>query len=171
MKAKPKSQQERSKASADKRQRLGEVELRHNVPRGTRGLLRKLMRWHDIAELAEAMQLLILNTHGLGRQGSAPLFEARLGVGGEQSTSEVLRHRLRPGPLEQFRELMAWHDIDADADAAERLVRNTFALGRDGSAPLLAPPRHEISIGRNVERALQKEGRKEAAKLDREEEP
>lgn len=169
MKSKPKTQQERSKASADKRQRLGETELRHSVPRYTKDMLRRLMRWHGVTEQAEAMQLLILNAHALGQQDSAPLFAERLGD--EASTSEVLRHRLRPGPLEQFRELMAWHGIDSDADAAERLVRNAFGLGRDGSAPLLAPPRHEISIGKNVERLLQKEGRKEAAKLDREEEP
>ncbi|WP_315807807.1 hypothetical protein [Pseudomonas sp. C9-3] len=166
-----KSQQERSKAAADKRERLGEVELRHNVPRGTRDLLRKLMRWHSITQQAEAMQLLILNAHALGKQGSAPLFAARLSVGGEQSISEVLRHRLRPGPLDHFRELMRWHGIDTEADAAERLVRNTFGLGREESAALLTPPRHEIRISKNVERKLQKDGRKEAAKLDKEEEP
>lgn len=164
-----KSQQERSKAAAEKRERLGEVELRHNVPRGTRGLLRRLMHWNGVTEQAEAMQLLILNAHALGKQGSAPLLAERLVD--EAGTSEVLRHRLRPGPLELFRELMAWHGIDADADAAERLVRNAFGLGRDGSAPLLAPPRHEINISKNVERKLRKDGRKEAAKLDKEEEP
>lgn len=169
MKAKPKTQQERSKAAAAKRDRLGEVEQRHQVPHGTRDMLWCLMRWNGITEQAEAMQLLILNAHALGQQGSAPLFAER--PGNAPSSSEVLRHRLRPGPLDQFRELMAWHGIDADADAAERLVRNAFGLGRDGSAPLLAPPRHEISIDKNVERALQTEGRKEAAKLDKEEEP
>ncbi|WEW97728.1 hypothetical protein P3T65_26450 [Pseudomonas nitroreducens] len=164
-----KSQQERSKAAADKRERLGEVELRHNVPRYTRDMLRRLMRWHGVTEQAEAMQLLILSAHALGQQGSAPLFAERLGD--EASTPEVLRHRLRPGPLEHFRELMRWHGIETDADAAERLVRNAFGLGRDGSAALLTPPRHEISISKNVERKLQQDGRKEAAKLDKEEEP
>ena len=43
-----KSQKERSKASAEKRQRLDETELRHRVRRGTRSMLENLMCWHGI---------------------------------------------------------------------------------------------------------------------------
>lgn len=68
-----KTQQERSKASAEKRQRLGETELRHRVRRGTRAMLENLMRWHGIEEQAEAIQLLIMHAHDLGPEGSAPL--------------------------------------------------------------------------------------------------
>lgn len=68
-----KSQKERSKASAEKRQRLDETELRHRVRRGTRSMLENLMRWHGIEEQAEAIQLLIMHAHDLGPEGSAPL--------------------------------------------------------------------------------------------------
>lgn len=68
-----KSQQERSKASAEKRQRMDETELRHRVRRGTRSMLENLMRWHGIEEQAEAIQLLIMHAHDLGPDGSAPL--------------------------------------------------------------------------------------------------
>ena len=166
MKARPKTQAERSKASAEKRQRLGETELRHLVPRGTREMLLRLMRWHGVTEQAEAMQLLILNTHALGRHGSAPLFAERLGDG--PRNEEVLRHRLRPGPLDRFNELMGWHDITDDADAVERLVRNAHAMGREESAALLSPPRHEIRIRESVARRLHERGIREARKLDQE---
>lgn len=68
-----KSQQERSKAAAEKRQRMDETELRHRVRRGTRAMLENLMRWHGIEEQAEAIQLLIMHAHDLGPEGSAPL--------------------------------------------------------------------------------------------------
>lgn len=68
-----KSQKERSKASAEKRQRLDETELRHRVRRGTRTMLENRMRWHGIEERAEAIQLLIMHAHDLGPEGSAAL--------------------------------------------------------------------------------------------------
>lgn len=101
-----KSQQDRSKAAADKRQRVQEVELRHRVRPGTRAMLENLMRWHGIEEMAEAIQLLIMHAHD---------------------------------------------------------------LGPDGSAPLLAIPRHEFAPSENVARQLERLGRKEAELLDRSE--
>ncbi len=68
-----KTQQERSKATAEKRQKLDEKELRHRVRRGTRAMLENLMRWHGIDEISEAVQLLIMHAHDLGPEGSAPL--------------------------------------------------------------------------------------------------
>jgi len=68
-----KSQKERSKAAAEKRQRLDETELRHRVRRGTRAMLENLMSWHGIEEQAEAIQLLIMHAHDLGPEGSASL--------------------------------------------------------------------------------------------------
>lgn len=68
-----KTQQERSKATAEKRQKLDEKELRHRVRRGTRAMLENLMRWHGIEEISEAVQLLIMHAHDLGPEGSASL--------------------------------------------------------------------------------------------------
>lgn len=101
-----KSQQERSAATAAKRQRLQEVELRHRVRPGTRAMLDNLMRWHGIEEISEAVQLLIMNAHD---------------------------------------------------------------LGPEGSAALLAVPRHEFKPSENVARQLREQGQREAERLDRSE--
>ncbi|WP_375738033.1 hypothetical protein [Pseudomonas boanensis] len=67
-----KDQQQRDQAAAEKRKRLGEEELRHRVRPGTKQQLADLMAWHGIDEQAEAIQLLIMNTHALGPERSAP---------------------------------------------------------------------------------------------------
>ena len=54
-------QKERTAKLAEKRQELGEQELRHTVPYGTRQMLDELMLWHEIEEVSEAVQLLVLN--------------------------------------------------------------------------------------------------------------
>lgn len=68
-----KTQAERDAAAAEKRKRMGEEELRHRVRPGVRAKLEELMRWHDIEEMAEAVQLLILNVHALGPEESTAL--------------------------------------------------------------------------------------------------
>ncbi|WP_047294057.1 hypothetical protein [Pseudomonas lundensis] len=55
------AQKERSARPAEKRQELGEQELRHTVPYGTRQMLDELMLWHEIEEVSEAVQLLVMN--------------------------------------------------------------------------------------------------------------
>ncbi len=67
----PQSQQERDAKAEAKRKALGEEELRHRVRPGTKAKLAELMTWHGITEQAEAVQLLILNAHPLGPEGSA----------------------------------------------------------------------------------------------------
>lgn len=67
------SQKERSAKTAAKRSATGEVELRHRVRPGIRDKLAELMRWHGIEEQAEAIQLLIMNAHAAGPDGSAPM--------------------------------------------------------------------------------------------------
>ena len=55
------TQEERTARLAEKRQELGEQELRHTVPYGTRQMLDELMLWHEIEEVSEAVQLLVMN--------------------------------------------------------------------------------------------------------------
>lgn len=97
-------QKERSAKTAAKRAALGEVELRHRVRPGIRAMLADMMRWHDIEEISEAVQLLIMNAH---------------------------------------------------------------AAGPEASAPMLAVPRHEITISESVAQALFMAGAREAGRLDR----
>ena len=65
--------QQRSAKSAAKAARIEEEELRHRVRPGTRKMVSDLMRWHDIEQISEALQLLIMNAHALGPKGSAHL--------------------------------------------------------------------------------------------------
>ena len=46
------TQEERTAKLAEKRQELGEQELRHTVPYGTRQMLEELMLWHEIEEVS-----------------------------------------------------------------------------------------------------------------------
>ncbi|MGQ7814619.1 hypothetical protein ACUTAH_02900 [Metapseudomonas furukawaii] len=64
------SQQDRSAKSAAKRKEFDEKELRHRVRPGIHQKLADLMEWHGIEEQAEAIQLLIINAHALGRDES-----------------------------------------------------------------------------------------------------
>ncbi|MFV3334263.1 hypothetical protein ACNFIA_25315 [Pseudomonas sp. NY15437] len=162
-----KSQKERSKASAEKRQRLDEIELRHQVRHGTRAMLENLMLWHGLLEISEAVQLLILNTHALGKEASAKFFIDR-GSGGD-NCNELLRHRLRPGPRQVFADLMGWHGIEEISEAVQLLIMHAHDLGPEGSAPLLAIPRHDVTPSDFVARQLERLGRQEAARRDAQE--
>lgn len=84
------------------------------------------------------------------------------------SAGEVeLRHRVRPGIRAKLADLMAWHGIEEISEAMQLLILNAHALGPEGSAHLLAVPRHEIELTENVARALRKAGAADAVRLDR----
>ncbi|KSW22796.1 MULTISPECIES: hypothetical protein [unclassified Pseudomonas] len=86
-----KTQQERSAKAAAKRAEVGEEELRHRVRPGVLAKLDDLMRWSDIDQKAEAVQLLILNVHALGPDGAARLLAVPLH---EITISESVARRL-----------------------------------------------------------------------------
>ena len=65
-------QKERTAKLAEKRQGLGEQELRHTVPYGTRQMLDDLMLWHEIEEVSEAVQLLVLNARAVDLPPAPP---------------------------------------------------------------------------------------------------
>lgn len=66
--------QQRSAKAAERRRQLGEEELRHRVRPGIKAKLADLMAWHGIEEISEAVQLMTLNLHAMGPQGSASAF-------------------------------------------------------------------------------------------------
>ncbi|WP_165676934.1 hypothetical protein [Metapseudomonas otitidis] len=66
--------QQRSAKAAERRRQLGEEELRHRVRPGIKAKLADLMAWHGIEEISEAVQLMTLNLHAMGPDGSAPAF-------------------------------------------------------------------------------------------------
>lgn len=65
-----KTSQQRSADAAARRKERGEVELRHRVRPGILAMLRDLMSWGAISEIAECIQLLIMNIHALGPDGA-----------------------------------------------------------------------------------------------------
>lgn len=76
-----------------------------------------------------------------------------------------LRHRVGPGIAAMLDDIMGWHA--KKAEAIQLLIMNAHAAGPDGSAPMLAVPRHEIRLSENVARTLYQAGAAEAARLDR----
>lgn len=80
---------------------------------------------------------------------------------------EELRHYVWPGTKAMLVDLMAWHDIEVISEAIQNMIINLHALGPEGSAPVMATPRHEITISENVARKLHSQGAREAAHLDR----
>lgn len=80
-----------------------------------------------------------------------------------------LRHRLRRGTRTMLENLMRWHGIEEQAEAIQLLIMHAHDLGPEGSAPLLAIPRHDFTPSEFVERQLERLGRKEAALRDQQE--
>jgi hypothetical protein len=95
------------------------------------------------------------------QQRSAEAAERR-----RQKGIEDLRLPAPPGTRQQLADLMAWHGLSSMAEAMSLLILNAHALGQHGSAPLLAVPRHEITISASVARRLHSAGALAAAQLD-----
>lgn len=66
-------------------------------------------------------------------------------------------------------DLMQWHGLSTMAEAMSLLILNAHALGPEQSAPLLAVPRHTITIPHSVARQLYQQGAEQAGRLDRQE--
>lgn len=78
-----------------------------------------------------------------------------------------LRVRLGPGIFAMIDNLMEWGEIQERTELIQLLIMNAHAAGPDGSAPMLAVPRHDLGSLENVARKLYKAGAAEAARLDR----
>ncbi|MCP1651554.1 hypothetical protein [Pseudomonas nitroreducens] len=78
-----------------------------------------------------------------------------------------LRHRVRRGTRAMLGSLMRWHGIKEQAKAIQLLIVHAHDLGPEGSAPLLAIPRHDFKPSENVAQRLYNPGAAKAALLDR----
>lgn len=83
-----------------------------------------------------------------------------------QKHIEDLRLPAPPGTRQQLTELMQWHGLSTMAEAMSLLILNAHALGPEQSAPLLAVPRHTITISASVAQRLHAAGAQAAARLD-----
>ena len=142
-------QNERTAKLAEKRQELGEQELRHTVPHGTRQILDELMLWHKVEEVSEAVQLLVLN----GRAEDLPPAAPKI-----KGSSDIIRHYFRQGMRDRLAELTAELGETKDRATIWRLIAHTHSLGPKKSAAFFKIERHGYEITENVARKLRQAG-------------
>ena len=154
-------QKERTAKLAEKRQELGEQELRHTVPYGTRQMLDELMCWHEIEEVSEAVQLLVLN----GRAEDLPPAPPKI-----KGPSDIIRHYFRQGMRDRLAALTADLGETKDRTTIWRLIAHAHSLGAEKSAPMLEIKRHAIDIPQNVARKLRQAGFAESLQMNADDE-
>lgn len=142
-------QKERTAKLAEKRQELGEQELRHTVPYGTRQMLDELMLWHDVEEVSEAVQLLVLN----GRAEVIPPAPPKV-----KGPSDIIRHYFRQGMRDWLAALTAEMGETKDRSTIWRLIAHAHSMGAEKSATYFEIKRHGFEISENVARKLRQEG-------------
>lgn len=153
------TQEERTARLAEKRQELGEQELRHTVPYGARRMLDELMLWHEIEEVSEAVQLLVLN----GRAEDLPPAPPKV-----KGPSDIIRHYFRQGMRDRLAALTAELGETKDRTTIWRLIAHAHSLGAERSASMLEIKRHGIDIPQNVARKLRQAGFAESLQMNAE---
>ncbi|NNA37268.1 hypothetical protein HBO97_22370 [Pseudomonas lundensis] len=151
------AQKERSARLAEKRQELGEQELRHTVPYGTRQMLDELMLWHEIEEVSEAVQLLVMN----GRAKDLPPAPQKI-----KRPSDIIRHYFRQGMRDRLEALTAELGEMKDRATIWRLIAHAHSLGADQSASYFKIKRHVLCVSENVARKLRQAGFAESLQMN-----
>ncbi|WDG52453.1 hypothetical protein [Pseudomonas chlororaphis] len=155
-----KTGQERSAKAALKRIEYDEKELRHTVPYGTRQMLNELMLWHEIEEVGEAVQLLVLNA----RAENLPPAPPRI-----KGPSAIIRHYFRKGMRDRLAALTSELREKKDQATIWRLIAHAHSLGAEKSAPLFDIRRHGYDITESVARKLRHAGFAESFKMSADE--
>lgn len=154
------TQEERTAKLAEKRQELGEQELRHTVPYGTRQMLDDLMLWHEVEEVSEAVQLLVLN----GRAEDMPPAPPKV-----KGPSDIIRHYFRQGMRDWLAALTAELGETKDRATIWRLIAHAHSLGAEESARYFKIKRHALDVSENVARKLRQAGFAESLQMNDEE--
>lgn len=84
----------------------------------------------------------------------------------ERLQEEDLRLKVRPGTKQALLELMAWAGIEEQGEAMTLMIHHLHGLGPSGALPLLAPPRHKITVSPSVARRLEIAHQREALRLN-----
>lgn len=150
-------QRERTAKLAEKRQELGEQELRHTVPYGTRQMLDDLMLWHEVEEVSEAVQLLVLN----GRAEDMPPVPPKV-----KGPSDIIRHYFRQGMRDRLAALTAELGETKDRATIWRLIAHAHLLGAEESARYFKIKRHALDVSENVARKLRQAGFAESLQMN-----
>ncbi|MCP1510967.1 hypothetical protein [Pseudomonas rhodesiae] len=152
-------QKERTAKLAERRQEMGEQELRHTVPYGTRQMLYELMRWHEIEEVSEAVQLLVLN----GRAEDLPPAPPKV-----KGPSDIIRHYFRQGMRDRLEALTAELGETKDRVTIWRLIAHAHRLDAEKSATYFEIKRHGFEISETVARKLRQAGFAESLQMNAE---
>ena len=152
-------QKERTAKLAEKQQVLGEQELRHTVPYGTRQMLGELMRWHEIEEVSEAMQLLVMNAKPEDLPPAPPK---------TKGPSDIIRHYFRQGMRDQLAALTAELGETKDRATIWRLIAHAHSMGAEKSATYFEIKRHVLDVSENVVRKLRQADFAESLIMNRE---
>lgn len=154
------TQEKRTAKLAERRQVLGEQELRHTVPYRTRRMLDELMRWREIEEVSEAVQLLVINA----TPEEMPPAPTKV-----KGPSDIIRHYFRQGVRDRLATITSALGESKDRNTIWRLIAYAHSLGPDGSASLFEIPRHKIEVPQNVARKLRQAGFAESLQMNAEE--
>lgn len=90
---------------------------------------------------------------------------AKTAAGRKARGEEELRMHAMAGTRQALADLMAWHGIEEQGEAMTLMIHHLHALGPQKSAPMLAPPRHEITVSPSVARLLQQFSQREALRI------
>lgn len=151
------TQEERTARLSEKRQELGEQELRHTAPYGTRQMLDELMLRHEIDEVSEAVQLLVLN----GRAEDLPPAPPKV-----KGPSDIIRHYFRQAMRDRLAALTAELGETKDRATISRLIAYAHSLGAEKSSPLFEIKRHGYQISETVARKLRQAGFAESLQMN-----
>lgn len=152
-------QKERTAKLAEKRQELGEQELRHTVPYGTRQMLGELMRWHEIEEVSEAVQLLVMNSRAEVLPPAPPKVKG---------PSDIIRHYFRQGMRDRLEALTAELGETKNRATIWRLIAHAHSLGAAQSSSYFKITRHVLDVSENVARKLRQAGFAESLQMNAE---
>ncbi|MBL1311231.1 MULTISPECIES: hypothetical protein [unclassified Pseudomonas] len=152
-------QKERTAKLAERRQELGEQELRHTVQPGIRKMLNEMMAWYGVEEVSEAVQLLVMNA----KPQEIPPAPPR-----QPGKSETIRHYFRQGMRDRLAELASGLGETKDAKAIERVIAHAYSLSVDQCAAYFSIPRHALDVSENVARKLRQAGFAEALQMNAE---
>lgn len=154
-------QKERTAKLAERRQELGEQELRHTVQPGIRKMLTEMMAWYGVEEVSEAVQLLVMNA----KPEEIPPAPPR-----QPGKSETIRHYFRQGMRDRLAELTSDLGEAKDARSIERVIAHAYSLSVDQCAAYFTIPRHDLTVSENVARKLRQAGFAESLQMNAEDE-
>ncbi|WP_256663567.1 MULTISPECIES: hypothetical protein [unclassified Pseudomonas] len=122
-------------------------------------MLDDLMLWHEVEDVSEAVQLLVLN----GRAKDLPPAPPKV-----KGPSDIIRHYFRQGIRDRLAALNAELGETKDRSTIWRLIVHAHSLGHEASAPMLEIKRHGIEIQKNVVRKLRQAGFAESLQMNAE---